>query len=61
MPNPHHALVILIDGSGPGADAKLQLHVPASGGICQPVPHPHRSEGKYCWRHDGSPQEVQEC
>lgn len=50
--------VLLLDGSGPSTDAELQLHVPASSGIGQPVPHPHCSEGQYCWRHHGSSQEV---
>lgn len=49
---------VLTDGSGPGTDAKFQLHVPTGCGIRQPVPHPHRSQGKHCWRHYGSAQEV---
>ena len=52
---------MLPDGRRPGTEAKLQLHVPTSGGVCKPLSHPHCSERKHCWRYHGSPQEVQEC
>ena len=56
----HLLCMLLLDGSGPGPETELQLHVLASGGVCEPLSHPHRPEGKHRGGHHGGPPEVQE-
>lgn len=51
----------IVDSSGPSTDAKHKFHVPTSCGVCESLPYTYRTERKYSRRHNGSPEEVQQC